>query len=361
MYTWRDFVDTFIKNPEVVQDKRSVAGYSLAAFEENRRSLYRVEHVNALVLDFDNGDTSVKRAAELIPETQSAVYTTFSHTPRRPKLRVIYPLSRPVNAMEYASVWAWAASKITPLGHALDEAARDASRFWYLPSHRPGAPYSWRETPGAPLDVTRALEEGPPLSPLLSGGSPSSKARTARYAPEDGFAFFGRAFALAGLAFDELDTGPLVVSCPWAAEHTTGSDGDSSTLLLPPTLDGRWELFWCHHAHCTHRTTLDLLDVLPFEALDAARRECGYGMVRTKIRSGWIQHLPSCDELQALDRFVLRCYPEKGAPFVWTVKIGSRAHVEGLDGLPIEKIIGRRVDLSVRDREITWGRLVSAS
>jgi hypothetical protein len=366
-YTWREFIDTFIKKPEVVHDKTIVAGYSLGAFEGNRRALHRVEHVNALVLDFDSGDTTVKKATQLIPETQSAVYTTFSHMPRRPKLRVIYPLSRPVNAQEYAALWAWAESKITPLGHALDESARDASRFWYLPSHRPGAPYQWRETEGALLDVARALEEAPPPSRLLPGGSTPPKPRIDRQAPGSsrawspvGLLFFGRAFVLAGRAFDEIDNGALVVSCPWGAEHTVGADGDTSTVLLPPTLESRWELFHCMHAHCAHRTTLDLLDVLPFEALDAARRECGYGLVRTKIRSGWVQHLPSFDEVPSLDRLVMRCYPERGAPFIWTVKIGSRPHVEGLGGLPIEKIIGKRVDLAVNDRDITWGRLVGA-
>jgi hypothetical protein len=123
-YTWREFIDTFVAQPEVVRDKTQVAGFSIASFEGNRRTLSRVEGVHALVLDFDHGDTTLVQAQRLIPGTQSIAYTTFSHTPEHPKLRAIFPLSRPVLAGEYARIWAWAEQGITRAGHVLDEAAR---------------------------------------------------------------------------------------------------------------------------------------------------------------------------------------------------------------------------------------------
>ena len=367
-HTWRSFVDTFVADPEVVRDKRRVAGFSLASFEGNRRALHRVEQVYGLALDFDQGDTTIKQAAKLLPGVQGVTYTTFSHTAEHPKLRVVYPLARPVDANEYDVVWCWAAREIERAGHVLDESTRDASRFWYLPSHAPGATYEWRELSGDPLDVEGALREKGTLARLLPERAPKTRARPAatlrgskRSEVEVNDTFFGAVFERAGMAYHTLENGALVVKCPWSDEHTSGYDGDSSTVILPPTSDAQWETFHCSHAHCARRTTGDLLDVLPHEALTAARREHGAGLVRAKIRGGAVQHLDPLPEFAALDRFILRCYPESGgAPLVWTVKLGSRAHVEGLNELPLKSLVGQRVDLAIRGREITWGRLANA-
>jgi hypothetical protein len=174
--------------------------------------------------------------------------------------------------------------------------------------------------------------------------------------------FFGRAFDFAKMTCGLLENGALSVVCPWAKQHTGGIDGDSSTVVFPATTSAGWGLFHCSHAHCVERTTFDLLDVLPAKALDDARREHGSGVIRAKVRAGWMQHLEARQEFDALDRFVLRCYPNGGgAPLIWTVKIGSRAHVEGLDAQPLRSLRGRMVDLAVRGREITWGRFATGS
>ena len=366
-YTWRDFIDTFVAQPEIVRDKRKVAGFSLAAFDGDRRSLPRVEQVHALILDFDEGDTTVRQAAELLPETKSVVYTTFRHTPEHPKLRVIFPLSRPVDADEYARIWSWAAHEIKKT-RVLDESTRDASRFWYLPSHPPGAPYEWHEPDGATLDVTRALKASKSIThthrPFPCPRMPTHKKRTVVCADFSGAdrTFFGRAFEHAGMSFGLLDNGALAVACPWASQHTGGTDGDSSTVVFPATTEVGWGLFHCSHAHCVERTTFDLLDKLPADALDTARREHGSGVVRAKVRAGWMQNLEAKPGFEALDRFVLRCYPNGGGPpLIWTVKIGSRTHVEGLDAQPLGSLRGRMVDLATRGREIVWGRFATGS
>jgi hypothetical protein len=367
--TWGSFIDTFVKDPEVVRDKRKVAGFSLAAFLENRRTLPRVEQVYALILDFDEGDTTIRQAAQLLPGVRGVTYTTFRHTKDYPKLRVIFPLSRPVDADEYARVWTWVADKITRAKRVPDESTRDASRFWYLPSHAPGAPYEWHELNGVALDVPRVLEESKsilsrPFPALVTRVPAPLRKRTGvcdDFQPADQ-SFFGRAFEQAGMSFGLLDNGALPVACPWASQHTGGVDGDSSTVVFPATTHSGWGLFHCSHAHCVERTTFDLLDVLPADALDKARRHHGSGVVRAKIRAGWMQHLEARQEFDALDRFILRCYPNGGGPpLIWTVKIGSRAHVEGLDAQPLRALRGRMVDLAVRGREITWGRFATGS
>lgn len=364
--TWRSFLETFVAEPEIVRDKRKVAGFSLAAFTENRRSLPRVEQVHALILDFDEGDTTTEQAPLLLPGVSGVTYTTFRHTKDHPKLRIIFPLSRPVDAEEYARIWTWVAGKITKT-KVLDESTRDASRFWYLPSHPPGAEYEWRELEGKELDVARALKESKttllrpfPVLGKAPGAPPKGKGRRSADPTDADQTFFGRAFAAADMAFDLLDNGALSVVCPWASVHTSGEDGDSSTVVFPATTEGGWGLFHCSHAHCVGRSTSDLLDALPAAALETARSEHGRGLARVRVIDGWMQRLEAQPGFEALDRFILKCRPrEGGAVFTMTVKISSSMHINHLDALPLPLLIGRRLDVSMEGRTVKAARLVA--
>jgi len=115
-HTWRSFIETFVHDPEIVRDKKSVAGFSLACFEDNRRTLSRVERVHAVVLDLDHGEPTFEAIERAFPEALGAVYTTFSHKPEAPRLRAIFPLSRPVKAAEYDRVWLWRRSSAKTRG-----------------------------------------------------------------------------------------------------------------------------------------------------------------------------------------------------------------------------------------------------
>jgi hypothetical protein len=158
-HTWRSFVDTFVKDPEIVRDKKKVAGFSLATFEDDKRALSRVEQVFALVLDLDHGSPSVKAIAKAFRRTIGVAYTTHSHEPSAPRFRAIFPHSRPITADEHDRVWAWAKRKCEGAGLMLDAAARDASRLFFLPSHRPGAEYYFQELAGRPIDVDGVLKQ----------------------------------------------------------------------------------------------------------------------------------------------------------------------------------------------------------
>lgn len=160
-HTWGSFMRTFVHDPEVVRDKKSVAGFSLARFTDDRRALSRVEQVYGLVLDLDHGDPTFEAVEGAFEHTLGTIYTTFSHTPEEPRLRAIFPLPRPVSAPEYDRVWLWAKRQCAKAGLKVDASARDASHLFFLPSHPPGAEYSFKELKGRPLDVDRALEQIP--------------------------------------------------------------------------------------------------------------------------------------------------------------------------------------------------------
>lgn len=162
-HPWPALIDRLgVRDPEVVRNKKQVAGYSLGAFVGNRRALARVERVHALVLDLDRGAPTVEAVARALPNTRGVVYTTFSHTPEAPRLRAIFPHARPVTVEEHDQIWAWAKLKCSAAAKLeLDHGSRDASHLFFLPSHRPGAEYRWQELEGRPIDVNAVLREAP--------------------------------------------------------------------------------------------------------------------------------------------------------------------------------------------------------
>src|SRR5258708_10762888 len=138
--TWRDLVDHWIAQPEPSHKKESVAGFSLATFEGDRRALANVERVFALMFDLDEGTATIEDAAKLWGLTRACLYTTFSSTPQHTKLRIVLALSRPANVEEHARLWAWGAQRLAKAGHKPDAAARGASRLFFTPSPPPRWP-----------------------------------------------------------------------------------------------------------------------------------------------------------------------------------------------------------------------------
>jgi hypothetical protein len=376
--TWPRFLEAYVAGPEITPRKHSTAGYSLASFADNRRGLAHVEHVHALGLDYDEGSLTLEAAARLWRKALGCIYTTWSHEPHAPRVRCVLLLSRPVTAEEYGIIWTWADSRSTRAGHALDASAKDASRFWFVPSIRPGAEYAWRELRGAVLDVESLVRATTHLRPLPAK-SPKPPKRRGPGKQEGGVSgvclspeiapanrtFFGRALELCGLSLYQRKDGSLTVVCPWEEQHTGGAgstpDRSTSTVIFPATSESLWGLFHCSHAHCAQRKTLDLLDVLPPDALEAARLEHGRGLVRARIVRGHMQHFePVGPAGGALDRLDLWCVPvgyvARGG-FRMTVKIASEMH-SALDSLPLERLLGRRVDV-VRVDVVRIGAVVT--
>jgi len=105
-------------------------GWSPAAFDGNRRKLDCVQHVHAMVLDFDQATDTVEAISKRWADYQHCVHTTrknSSHDAHR--ARLILPTTRPLTPTEHARIWD-AISKREP---HIDPATKDASRFWFAP------------------------------------------------------------------------------------------------------------------------------------------------------------------------------------------------------------------------------------
>lgn len=153
------------RRPAVIADKVRARGWSPAIFAGDRRAKAGVEAVFALVLDYEAAEgeapTSLDDALDLWRGCLGLLHTSYSHTPERPRFRVIVALSRAVTGAEYGLLWRWAATRCAEAGHQIDEACRDPSRLWFLPAVPPGgeATYQSRALDGGPLDVDAALSE----------------------------------------------------------------------------------------------------------------------------------------------------------------------------------------------------------
>lgn len=159
---WPALIDRIgARDPEITPNKKQVAGYSVGRFYSNKRALINVEHVDALVLDLDNNAPSVARVEQAFPNTRALVYTTHSHTPEAPRLRVIIPYTKPVDSYGHERIWAWADARCKSVGLQLDSGSRDASHLFFLPCRRRDGEYFCEELTGEPLDAERALLDGP--------------------------------------------------------------------------------------------------------------------------------------------------------------------------------------------------------
>lgn len=158
---WHEWLE-YLETEPVDEFINGHPGWSAVLFDPPKRGLRNVRQAFAIVLDFDTGG-SFDAMAELWSDSYGLIYTTKSHTANHDRFRVVLPLTRPVSAQEYSSIWQWAAGRT---GSAKPDAqCKDASRFWFLPTRPPGGWRAVRLTGDAidPDDVLRQIEAQPKL------------------------------------------------------------------------------------------------------------------------------------------------------------------------------------------------------
>jgi len=252
--TWSKLVER-LSVPRVCETKHEVPGLSLATYVGDRRALANVDLAYAIGLDFDK-NVDWKALCVAFAESEAIIHTTWSSTPEEPRARAFLLISRPVTAAEYRVLFAYVAGIVEEAGITVDRAASDPSRFWYLPSVRPGGVFDSFVGTGAPMKVPAVVPVPPPSVPPPSSSrmrvAGSVEARAAAYLAKCGPAISGsgghtttfrvaqtlvRGFGLDDAsAFRLLSQWNLTCSPPWserdlrrkiqqAAERGTMPDG----------------------------------------------------------------------------------------------------------------------------------------
>lgn len=212
--------------------------------------------------DYDAGEVSVDEAEQRLHAAgvKAVIYTTASHTPERPRWRVLAPLSGPVEPSRRAHY-------VSLLNDALGGGIL-APESWVLSQVHyigqvAGVAYEARVIEGeATLDVLGGAGLLVPLVPARRAAVAKviAKPRAARDVNDPAVDYLEREGWVTGYG-----DGIVHVRCPWEAEHTTQSE-PSATSYIPAGVGGEMlGGFKCFHSHCAGRVAFDFLRAVGYD------------------------------------------------------------------------------------------------
>lgn len=136
-------------------DIKDVGGFVLGTLKGGRRKKDCVLTRSGLSLDMDYATPDIIDQIEMFFSFQCYVYSTHKHTPEKPRLRLIIPLSREVTPDEYCAVARKVADEIGI--ELFDDTTYEPSRLMYWPSTSSDGEFVFREIEGEPLDPDTVL------------------------------------------------------------------------------------------------------------------------------------------------------------------------------------------------------------
>lgn len=170
-WTWKQLTDKLskpVRTYETVQeyrkldrDKQSqikdIGGFVGGELKDGKRSRTTVLNRSLITLDADFATPEFWEVACLLFDCRMAIYSTHKHTPAKPRLRLIIPLSRPVDPDEYEAI----ARKIAEAIEMdwFDDTTYQPSRLMYWPSCSKDGEYVFEIQDGESLDPDTILAE----------------------------------------------------------------------------------------------------------------------------------------------------------------------------------------------------------
>ena len=154
--TWEEFSMLLTTNPLETLDKATRGWYCCAEFSPRRRHGDNFVARHALAFDYDViTPAQAKLIQKAFAHLEYAVYTTWSHTPEKPRLRIVMPASRPMAMDEFCAV----SRKVAALAD-IEWAARESHapcQFMFQPTVKPGGVFKAKVNHGDWVDVDVAL------------------------------------------------------------------------------------------------------------------------------------------------------------------------------------------------------------
>lgn len=158
--TTAETVAEYRKLTKAEQDNiKDVGGFIGGWLKGGRRKAECLEHRTLLTLDADYADPGLLDALDLMYGCAAAVYSTHKHTPEKPRLRLLVPLARPVNAEEYQAAARMLASDLGI--DQFDDTTYQPTRVMYWPSTSQGGAYAFDHRDGSWIDPDALLERYP--------------------------------------------------------------------------------------------------------------------------------------------------------------------------------------------------------
>jgi putative DNA primase/helicase len=137
---------------------KDVGGFVAGKLKDGRRRKESVINRSMLTLDMDYADDAegIAENMELLYGYACCIYSTHRHTPEKPRLRLIIPLSRPVSADEYQAVSRRIAKEIGI--ELFDDTTYEPNRLMYWPSTSSDGEYFFRTIEGDYLNPDEILK-----------------------------------------------------------------------------------------------------------------------------------------------------------------------------------------------------------
>lgn len=155
----RRTTETVAEYQKFTKDRRDTAkdvgGYVLGHLKSGRRKKDTVESRSGITLDADHADSGFIETVEMLFPHNCAIYSTHSHTPKTPRLRVVIPLSRDVTSDEYAALARLVADEIGM--DFFDDSTYEPERLMYWPSTPSDGEYVFKVIDGDELNPDKYL------------------------------------------------------------------------------------------------------------------------------------------------------------------------------------------------------------
>jgi hypothetical protein len=140
-------LDRLLTTPVYAEGKFACPFFLVGRFVGHRRSNATFEAASVVALDVEKGP-STQEAHATFKDWHHLIYTTWSHRPAAHRFRLVFPLTREVDAREYKLLWTLLSKK---LGAGSDPQTKDLARALFLPAIRPdgqrAAAKAWTEAP----------------------------------------------------------------------------------------------------------------------------------------------------------------------------------------------------------------------
>ena len=139
---------------------KDVGGFVGGSLKSGRRKAENIANRTLLTLDMDSIDISVNDVWDSITmfnDFEILMYSTHSHEPKNPRLRLIIPLDRPVLPDEYQAIGRKIADEIGI--DMFDDTTYEPSRLMYWPSTSSDGEYIFKRQEGYWLDPDSVLDK----------------------------------------------------------------------------------------------------------------------------------------------------------------------------------------------------------
>lgn len=138
---------------------KDVGGFVGGVLKEGRRKAENLANRTLITLDMDNVDMSVNDLWDnitMLNDYEIVMYSTHSHEPKNPRLRLIIPLARAVLPDEYQAISRKIADDIGI--DMFDDTTYEPSRLMYWPSTSSDGEYIFKRQEGPWLDPDKILD-----------------------------------------------------------------------------------------------------------------------------------------------------------------------------------------------------------